>query len=120
MARASFSHAFKDRGAVYAVPVWVHNTLGGVTEGTRDTFFVGVGGRVAIVPTTYIIAEITPRVSGYQPGDAEYAFGIEKRIGGHVFSLVFANTFGTSYGQLAAGGFPHSLFMGFNLARKFF
>jgi hypothetical protein len=117
---ATISHAFGDRAAFYAVPVWVHNSAGGVTDQTENTVFIGVGGRVAIVPTTYIIAEVTPRVSGYAPGDAEYAFGIEKRIGGHVFSLVFANTFGTSYGQLAAGGFPDSLYMGFNLARKFF
>jgi len=117
---ATISHAFGDRAAFYAVPVWVHNSAGGVTDQTENTFFIGVGGRVAIVPTTYIIAEVTPRVSGYAPGDAEYAFGIEKRVGGHVFSLVFANTFGTSYGQLAAGGFPNSLYMGFNLARKFF
>jgi len=116
----SLSHAFMDRGAVYAVPVWVHNSSGDATGTTENTVFIGVGGRIALVPTTYIIAEVTPRVSGYKPGDAEFAFGIEKRVGGHVFSLVFANTFGTSYGQLAAGGFPHSLYMGFNLARKFF
>lgn len=117
---ASFSRSFMDKAAFYAVPVWVHNTAGGVTPTTQNTFFIGVGGRVALQPTTYFIAEVTPRVGGYAPGDAEFAFGIEKRIGGHVFSLVFANTFGTSYGQLAAGGFPHSLYMGFNLARKFF
>lgn len=115
----SLSHAFMDRAAVYAVPVWVHNSAG-ATNITRDTFFIGVGGRVAFTPTSYIIAEVTPRVSGYKPGDSEYAFGVEKRVGGHVFSLVLANTFGTSYGQLAAGGFPHSLYLGFNLARKFF
>ncbi len=117
---ASFSRAFGNRAAAYAVPVWVHNTLGSVTPETRDTFFIGLGGRVALRPTTYLIGEITPRASGYKPGDDEFAFGIEQRVGGHIFSLVFANTFGTSYGQLAAGGFPHSLYMGFNLARKFF
>jgi hypothetical protein len=117
---ATFSRSFMDRAAFYAVPVWVHNTAGGVTPTTQNTFFMGIGGRVAILPTTYIVAEVTPRLGGYAPGDAEYAFALEKRVGGHVFSLVFANTFGTSYGQLAAGGFPHSLYMGFNLARKFF
>lgn len=117
---ATLSRAFGDRLAVYAVPMWVHNTLGSFTDETRDTFFVGLGGRLAIRSSTYIIGEGTPRVSGYKPGDAEYAFGLEQRVGGHVFSLVFANTFGTSYGQLAAGGFPKSLYMGFNLTRKFF
>jgi Membrane bound beta barrel domain (DUF5777) len=117
---ATISRSFMDRAAVYAVPVWVHNTLGSVTTETKDTFFIGLGGRVALRPTTYLIGEITPRAAGYKAGDDEYAFGIEQRVGGHVFSLVFANTFGTSYGQLAAGGFPRSLYMGFNLSRKFF
>jgi len=116
---ATISRSFVDRAAVYAVPVWVHNSAA-ATGNTRDTFYMGIGGRIAFLPTAYIIAEVTPRLAGYAPGDAEYAFGVEKRIGGHVFSLVFANTFGTSYGQLATGGFPHSLYMGFNLARKFF
>ena len=115
----SVSHAFGDRAAVYGVPVWVHNSAAG-TGNTRDTFFIGVGGRVAFTPTAYVIAEITPRVSGYAPGDPEYAFGVEKRVGGHVFSLVFANTPGTTFGHLASGGFPHNLQFGFNLARKFF
>ena len=115
----SISRSFMDRAAVYAVPVWVHNSAA-LTGETRETFFIGIGGRIAFLPTAYIIAEVTPRVAGYGPGDAEYAFGVEKRVGGHVFSLVFANTFGTTYGQLASGGFPDSLYMGFNLSRKFF
>ena len=48
--------------------------------------------------------EVTPRLGGYVIGDAEYAFSIEKRIGGHVFSVVFANASGSTYGQLARGG----------------
>jgi hypothetical protein len=116
---ASLSKAFADRGAAYLVPVWVHNTAAGLGV-TRDTFFVGIGGRVRFTGTDYIIAEVSPRVSGYAPGDAEFAFGYEKRVGGHVFSLVFANTPGTTFGHLATGGFPHNLQFGFNLARKFF
>lgn len=116
---ASLSKAFADRGAIYVVPMWVHNTAAGLGV-TRETFFVGVGGRVRFTATDYIIAEVSPRVSGYAPGDAEFAFGYEKRVGGHVFSLVLANTPGTTFGQLATGGFPHNLQFGFNLARKFF
>jgi hypothetical protein len=116
---ASLSKAFGDRGAVYVVPVWVHNSAAGIGD-TRDTFMVGVGGRVAFTPTAYIIAEVTPRVAGYAPGDPEFAFGVEKRVGGHVFSLILANTPGTTFGHLASGGFPRNLQFGFNLARKFY
>ncbi len=58
-------------------------------------------------------------MSGYTPGDAEFAFAFEKRVGAHTFSLTFANTSATTYGQLARGGNPESLYLGFNLARKF-
>jgi hypothetical protein len=105
--------------AVYAAPFWAHNTLPG-TGTTRDTGFVGLGARLRIRPTVYVVGEVSPRVGGFTPGDAQYAFAIEKRVGAHVFSLTFANSAATTFGQIAGGGFPDSLFFGFNLARKFY
>ena len=82
---------------------------------------VGLGGSVRVRPTLYSIGEVTPRMSGYVIGDAEYGFGISARVGGHVFDLTFTNTTqGTTFAQMARGGFPDSLFFGFNLARKFY
>jgi Membrane bound beta barrel domain (DUF5777) len=49
-----------------------------------------------------------------------YGFGVEKRAGAHVFQLTFANTQSTTLGQIARGGAPESLYLGFNLARKFY
>jgi len=105
--------------AVYVTPFWAHNTAAG-TGIDRDTGFVGLGTRLRIRPTVFLVGEVTPRVGGYKPGDAEFAFALEKRVGAHVFSLTFANTFATTYGQIARGGFPDNLQLGFNLARKFF
>jgi hypothetical protein len=107
------------RLAMYATPIWVHNTaaLIGVQ---RDTFFVGAGGRVRISKSVYVVGEAAPRVSGYRPNTAAYGFGIEARAGGHLFQLNFNNGQGTTFGQLARGGSPNSLYLGFNLARKFF
>jgi hypothetical protein len=105
--------------AVYAVPMWAHNTAA-ATGITRDTLMVGLGGNLRVLPTLFVTAEVTPRVSGYIVGDAEYGFGISKRVGGHVFDLTFTNGPGTTFAQLARGGIPGSLFLGFNLARKFF
>ena len=116
---AVLSHGFDDRAAVYATPVFVHNTLPG-TGVMENTFYVGLGTRVKLIPTLYVVVEGSPRISGYTPGTAEFAFSLEKRVGAHVFAVTFANTSATTYGQIARGGNPESLYLGFNLARKFF
>lgn len=107
------------RLAMYATPIWVHNTaaLLGVQ---RDTVFVGAGGRVRLSDSVYVVGEAAPRVGGYRPNTAAYGFGLEARAGGHLFQLNFNNGQGTTFGQLARGGSPNSLYLGFNLARKFF
>jgi hypothetical protein len=108
-----------DRLAVYATPIWVHNTAA-ILGIDRDTFFVGVGGRVRVSSTVYVVAEVAPRVGGYSPDEPAYGFAIEKRAGGHMFQLNVSNGQGTTFGQVARGGFTDSLYLGFNLARKFF
>ena len=116
---AVVSREIQDRVALYGAPIWVHNSAAAAGV-DRDTFYVGLGGRLRVGSTTYLVGEMSPRAAGYAPGDFEYGFGIEKRVGGHVFQLTFANTFGTTFGQLARGGSPDSLYLGFNLTRKFF
>lgn len=116
---ASVSRIVKESAALYAAPMWVHNTAP-LSGETRDTFMLGIGARVRLTPTVYVNGEVTPRLSGYQPSHPEFAFAIEKRVGGHMFQLNFTNTASTTYAQVARGGFPDSLYMGFNLARKFF
>jgi hypothetical protein len=116
---ASISRTFEDKIAFYADPFWVHNTAA-ATGIDENTGFIGLGARARLMKDTFFVFEITPRLGGYAPGDAEFAFSAEKRVGGHVFSLVFGNSPDSTYAQLARGGFPQNLFMGFNLARKFF
>jgi hypothetical protein len=116
---AVVSRTLADAAAVYVTPVWAHNTAPG-TGVMQDTVYLGLGARVRIVPTVFVVGEVSPRVGGYAPGDPEYAFALEKRVGAHVFSVTFANTAATTYGQIARGGNPESLYLGFNLARKFF
>ena len=119
-------------------PVWAFNTAasldaiahdhdhdaatsGGAAAGARrDTTYIGVGGRVRVGDSTYVALEIVPRISGYSPDEASYGVSIEKRVGGHVFSLTFTNSFGTTLAQVARGGTAETLFLGFNLGRKFF
>jgi hypothetical protein len=116
---AVVSRTVGDRLAMYVTPIWVHNTAA-ILNIDRDTFLFGVGGRLRLLPTVYIVAEAAPRVAGYSPDEPAFGFGVEKRAGGHMFQLNFGNGQGTTFGQAARGGFPGALFMGFNLARKFF
>jgi hypothetical protein len=116
---AAVSRTMNDRVALYATPIWVHNSAA-ASGVTRNTFYAGLGGRFRIRDTVYLAAEVSPRLAGYKPGEPEFAFAIEKRAGGHIFQLNLTNTFSTTYAQVARGGFADSLYLGFNLARKFF
>jgi hypothetical protein len=115
---AVISRKVRDAAALYATPMWVHNSSS--VGDVRETGFVGLGGRFRVRPSVYVVAEVSPRLGGYAPGDPEYSFAIEGRVGGHVFQLNFSNTVGTTFAQIARGGAPSSLFLGFNLARKFY
>jgi hypothetical protein len=112
------SRLIADRLALYATPVWVHNTAG-VLNVDRDTVFVGVGARLRVSATVYLIGEVAPRAGGYGPDAPAYGFAIEKRAGGHLFQLNLNNGQGTTFAQIARGGVSNSLYLGFNLARKF-
>jgi hypothetical protein len=109
-------------GAVYVEPMWVNNTnlLPSELVDDNDTFMVGLGARVRVRPTVYIVGEFIPR-SGNTPGVNHGTFGIEKVVGGHTFQLNFSDGFGTTMGQLARGGTAKdNWYLGFNISRKFF
>lgn len=115
----TLSRMFGDVAAFYLIPTWVNNSAA-ATGFDRNTTFLGVGGRLRFRPTVYLAAEVSPRLSGYAPGKAQYGFAIEKRAGGHMFQLNFTNGAGTTLAQIARGGQPDNLGLGFNIARKFF
>ncbi len=110
-------------GAVYAMLQWVNNTNPLPSEVVDDnsTFLLGLGARIRIRPTVYVVGEFQPRVAGHAPGVHYGSFGLEKRAGGHVFQLNVSNSIGTTPGQIARGGYDASdWYIGFNLSRKFF
>jgi hypothetical protein len=118
---------FGEHGALYAEPIWVNNTNDKPSEVVdhNDTFLVGLGGRIRLRPTVYVVGEIVPRVNGFDPGSTAASFALEKRVGGHAFQLVFSNTFGLTMAQIARGGIEtldgsDNWYMGFNISRKFF
>jgi hypothetical protein len=130
------SRTFGDRLALYATPAFVagthavdfiaghedHDDTGLVEDehaNHNDTWFAGIGGRVRFTRTGYIAGEYTPRLHGYDPNRGEWGVAIEKRTGGHTLQLNFTNSFGTTLGQLARGGSPHDVYLGFNITRRF-
>ena len=132
------SRNFRDRIAVYVSPVFVWNSQmpAGVTGheshdhdipgvdpndhgvAEEQTFYAGVGARLKLRPTVFVVGEFIPR-AGFTPGADQWAAGIEKRTDGHQFQLNFSNSFNTTNGQIARGGQPGNVYLGFNLARKF-
>jgi hypothetical protein len=109
-------------GAVYVEPMWVNNSNLLPTElvDDNDTFMVGLGARIRVRPTVYLVGEFMPR-TGNTPGVDHGTFGIEKVAGGHSFQLNFSNGFGTTMGQLARGGTASdNWYLGFHISRKFF
>ena len=136
---ASVSHSAGRWLSLYVSPSYVHHshttTLLELHEGhahdipgepgaadedldKRDTFYVGIGGRVRILPSAFLVGEVSPRLSGYTPDRAAWNAGIEKQTHGHVLQLNFGNNFATTPGMVARGGDRHALFLGFNLSRK--
>ncbi len=107
--------------AMYAEPFIVLNNSSGFGQGSDHTFILGLGGRLRIRPSTYLVGEITPRVGGSKTGASQASFGLEGRAGGHLFQLNFSNGFGTTLGQIAEGAFNYDdWYIGFNIVRKFF
>lgn len=112
-----------DQAAFYVEPIWVHhsNIFQQAVNFDDNTFMVGLGARVRIRPTLYVVGEVAPRVSGYRPGANHGSFALEKRLGGHMFQLNFSDSFGTTMAQIARGGAESKdWYMGFNISRKFF
>jgi hypothetical protein len=109
-------------GGVYFEPVWVNNSnpLPGELADDNDTLLLGLGARIRVRPTLYLVGEFIPRV-GHDPGVDHGTFGIEKRAGGHVFQFNFSNGVGNTISQLARGGSSNDdWYIGFNISRKFF
>jgi hypothetical protein len=109
-------------GAVYVEPMYVNNSnlLPSELVDDNDTFMVGLGARIKVRPTLYLVGEFIPR-SGNTPGVNHGTFGLEKVVGGHTFQLNFSDGFGTTMGQLSRGGTAKdNWYLGFNISRKFF
>ena len=119
----AISRTLGNMGAVYLEPIWVNNSnpAPDALVNDNDSMLLGLGARIRVRPTVYLIGEAIPRIAGYDPGVTQTTFGIEKRAGGHSFQLNVSNAFGTTMGQVARGGFTNDdWYLGFSISRKFF
>ncbi len=120
---AVISREIGDRAALHVQPAWVNNSNPRPTElvDHNNTAVVGLGARLRVRKSTYLIAEASPRVAGYDPGVTQMSFGIEQQAGGHLFQINFSNGVGTTPANVARGGSAHDdWYIGFNLSRKFY
>jgi Membrane bound beta barrel domain (DUF5777) len=123
------SRRLGERAVLYAQPAFLWNTqLSPELPGEKnDTLVLGLGARLRMSDGAYLVAEVTPRLAGYagnrgsgDPG-TQAAFGIEGRVGGHVFQFNVSNIPGTTPAQTARGRQGRSdWYIGFNLSRKFY
>jgi hypothetical protein len=137
-----FSRSLSRHGQLYAAPTLAINSRRLIAKpGTAasdppalpgiDTFSLGAGIAVNIRPTVALIAEATPTlVNGPELGihRPSYAFGIQKRVRGHAFTLAVSNGPGATVAQRAGtratllndpqADTPRGLFIGFNLMRR--
>ena len=118
------------RAAVYATPAWVGNSARPGESDQDDTLLLGLGARVRLGSSAYLVGEFVPRLAGFKGVDPAHPgqrtanhvdFGIEERVGGHSFQLNFSNFFATTLATLARGaGSGGDWYLGFNISRKFF
>jgi hypothetical protein len=137
------SRAWGQTLALYASPTFVYGTFDaervaegmighdhstpaapGVHDGEdhashKGTFYIGLGGRLRVRPTVFLVGEFTPRINGHDPGEPMWGVAIEKWTRGHTLQLNLTNSFATTPGQIARGGTPDALYLGFNITRKF-
>jgi len=137
------SRTWGQRLAIYASPTFVNGTYhaalfaagieghehdhgGGaaVTESVEDdidnrTVFIGLGTRARLRPSVFVVAEYSPRMAGYAPGEPMWGVGLEKMTHGHTLAVTLTNSYATTPGQIGRGGTPEALYLGFNITRKF-
>jgi mono/diheme cytochrome c family protein len=98
-----------------------------------NTFVLGAGGAFDIRPTVALVSEVFPTlVNGRELGihRPAYAFGIQKRVYHHAFTLGFSNSPGTVVSQRAgtratflgqpSADTPSGFFVGFDLMRQIY
>ena len=118
----SLAYQLNDRFSFLLVPAYSTNT--DFWEPSSDgTFSLGLGGRFMVFSDLSLIAEWVPRLAGYKDFYSGWGFGLEKKIGGHVFQVFATDSIGLMAAQYLPGGDLRlrggDFRLGFNIFRTF-
>jgi len=118
----SLAHQLSNRLSLLVVPVYSTNTSHLNAE-SKGTLALGLGARFMFLEDTSLIGEWVPVLSGYKDKSSGWGFGLEKKIGGHVFQFFVLNVFGLTSDQFVSGGDlllkDGDFRIGFNIFRSF-
>jgi hypothetical protein len=118
----SLSHQISNKLSLLLVPAYSSNT-NHWEPSSEGTLALGVGGRFILVKDIALIGEWIPVLSGYKANSNGWGWGIEKKIGGHVFQIFILNSFGLTSDQFIPGGdlrlSNNDFRIGFNIFRSF-
>jgi hypothetical protein len=118
----SLAHQFNDRFSFLLVPAFSSNT-NFWEPSSEGTFALGIGGRFMVLNDLSLIVEWIPRLAGYKDFYSGWGFGVEKKIGGHVFQFFVTDSLGLTASQYLPGGDLRlgdgDFRFGFNIFRTF-
>ncbi len=118
----SLAYQLNDRFSFLLVPAFSSNT-NFWEPSSEGTFALGIGGRFMILNDLSLIAEWIPQLAGYKDLCSGWGFGMEKKIGGHVFQFFVTDSLGLTASQFIPGGDMKlgdgDFRFGFNIFRTF-
>jgi len=120
--QTSLSRQFTDGVSFLVAPSFSSNTDYSKPR-DKNTFSLGIGGRVMVLENISLVGEMVPVLSGYETGVDTWGFGVEVKKGGHVFHLFANNAYGLTPNQYLPGGdlklADGDIRYGFNIYRSF-
>ncbi len=120
--QASLAYKVSPSISLLLVPGYSTNT-NPAEESSQGTLYLGLGGRVKIINDFSVLLEWIPVLSGYSFESLGWGFGVEKKIGGHVFQVFVLNSIGITTPQFVPGGefriSEGEFRIGFNIFRWF-
>ena len=117
-AQLSLARQFGKRFSVLLVPCFVSNTTDGLPA-IEGSFALGLGGRFEILRGLSVIGEWLPVLAGHRAEANGWGFGLEEKIGGHVFQVFLANSLGMTSDRFIPGSLKKDVRIGFNIFRTF-
>jgi hypothetical protein len=118
-AQLSLAHQFGRRFSVLLVPCFASNTTDGLPT-IEGSFALGLGGRFEILQGFSVIGEWLPVLAGHRAEANGWGFGLEEKIGGHVFQVFLTNSIGIASDRFIPGGdLKKGVRIGFNIFRTF-